>query len=55
MNRKTTIKDKLTKNMMVIVFCVFLIIAACTYIFISKAIKKYSSKRGARTFYHSIS
>ncbi len=46
MNRKTTIKDKLTKNMMVIVFCVFLIIAACTYIFISKAIKNIAVSAG---------
>ncbi|AVQ44545.1 methyl-accepting chemotaxis protein [Clostridium botulinum] len=46
MNRKTTIKDKLTKNMMVIVFCVFLIIAVCTYIFISKAIKNIAVSAG---------
>ncbi|MCR1933445.1 methyl-accepting chemotaxis protein [Clostridium tepidum] len=46
MNRKTTIKDKLTRNMMTIVFCIFLIIAICTYIFISKAIKNIAISAG---------
>ncbi|NFV70919.1 methyl-accepting chemotaxis protein, partial [Clostridium botulinum] len=46
MNRKTTIKDKLTRNMMAIVFCIFLIIAICTYIFISRAIKNIAVSAG---------